>query len=299
MLCAADAPASRPLSFCIPAQQHATQYVIAVPADALRNPSMLEIHCQNNVDRCDWLELLRAFATDNPDALFDCHEVDTDCYVKRYDDLLQGFCGGSLMGCDWLRILTHWVHDGSKEERVFGCTPPLPLPPPPPLPKRSPPPPKKATVAVETLNPRADVEPVEAVTAVKASRAAAAAAGLPAASSSLQQPSASGTELGGGIHAEVVDDKPTEAKAEDAPLVPVTRLGKVSILLAATLVLLYAFARMRRGPTPIEHASELDEDGDFDDESPDDLFDDEDTPPRRKKKSSKKSKSRGHRLERL
>ena len=49
------------------------------------------------------------------------------CYVQRYPDLLDGFCGGAattndLHKCRWEDLLTHWKEHGTKEGRVFGCT---------------------------------------------------------------------------------------------------------------------------------------------------------------------------------
>ena len=73
------------------------------------------------------------------------------CYVQRYPDLLDGFCGGAattndLHKCRWEDLLTHWKEHGTKEGRVFGCTrgqghhiarPPVPGAAPPPAAPRS------------------------------------------------------------------------------------------------------------------------------------------------------------------
>ena len=68
---------------------------------------------------------------------------DVACYASRYPDLLDGFCGGTLSGCDYSKLADHFEQHGCAEGRVFTCTglaapcpakpPPPPPPPPPPV----------------------------------------------------------------------------------------------------------------------------------------------------------------------
>ena len=41
--------------------------------------------------------------------------ADVECYALRYDDLLAGFCGGALGGCDWTKLQEHWDAAGQAE----------------------------------------------------------------------------------------------------------------------------------------------------------------------------------------
>ena len=47
--------------------------------------------------------------------------ADVECYALRYDDLLAGFCGGALGGCDWTKLQEHWDAAGQAEGRQFAC----------------------------------------------------------------------------------------------------------------------------------------------------------------------------------
>ena len=66
------------------------------------------------------------------------------CYVQRYADLLDGFCGGELSRCDWPLLQHHWEAAGRSEGRKYACSvmpPSPPSPPEPPAPPQPPPPP--------------------------------------------------------------------------------------------------------------------------------------------------------------
>jgi hypothetical protein len=67
--------------------------------------------------------------------------ADAACYALRYDDLLAGFCGGKLKGCDLTRLQAHWETAGRAEGRQFACVVEPPSPPPPPSPPHPPSPP--------------------------------------------------------------------------------------------------------------------------------------------------------------
>ena len=44
--------------------------------------------------------------------------ADVECYALRYDDLLAGFCGGALGGCDWTKLQEH----GTPQARQRGAS---------------------------------------------------------------------------------------------------------------------------------------------------------------------------------
>ena len=67
--------------------------------------------------------------------------ADVECYALRYDDLLAGFCGGALGGCDWTKLQEHWDAAGQAEGRQFACVVEPPSPPPPSAPPHPPSPP--------------------------------------------------------------------------------------------------------------------------------------------------------------
>lgn len=84
---------------------------------------------------------------------------DVECYVRRYDDLLAGFCGGAIRGCDWARLQGHWDTAGRAEGRQFACLAKPPSPPTPPAPPHPPAPPQPyppppRTAAGERINAR-------------------------------------------------------------------------------------------------------------------------------------------------
>ena len=43
------------------------------------------------------------------------------CYAARYSDLLRVYCGGNLEQCNWPGLAGHWVTNGMREGRFFGC----------------------------------------------------------------------------------------------------------------------------------------------------------------------------------
>ena len=205
---------------------------------------------------------------------FACRAADSECYVRRYPDLLQGFCGGSLQGCDWFRIVEHWSRVGHTEARVFSCAPPASDPPPPPPPSPPSPPPPRLWSALSPPPPTDAAMPKtyasfdESPADVKASVQAVAPTVLTAAGTGEQE-----TEIN-------VDDD-VESRAAAAPSLPFSgpsastsqshlpvlrppeankdgaeapgaatglgRVGSVSILLAGALVFLCAVSRSRGG----------------------------------------------------
>lgn len=66
---------------------------------------------------------------------------DAACYALRYHDLLAGFCGGKLNGCDLAALQAHWETAGQTEGRQFACVLEPPSPPPPHSPPHPPTPP--------------------------------------------------------------------------------------------------------------------------------------------------------------
>ena len=249
-----------------------------VAADALRNPELITTLCHHDVRNCDWLKLKQHYSTargdDGKEMTFACRAADSECYVRRYPDLLQGFCGGSLQGCDWFRIVEHWSRVGHTEARVFSCAPPASDPPPPPPPSPPSPPPPRLWSALSPPPPTDAAMPKtyasfdESPADVKASVQAVAPTVLTAAGTGEQE-----TEIN-------VDDD-VESRAAAAPSLPFSgpsastsqshlpvlrppeankdgaeapgaatglgRVGSVSILLAGALVFLCAVSRSRGG----------------------------------------------------
>lgn len=79
--------------------------------------------------------------------------------MRRYADLLAGFCGGAIGGCDWARLQGHWDTAGRAEGRQFACLAKPPSPPTPPTPPHPPAPPQPyppppRTAAGERINAR-------------------------------------------------------------------------------------------------------------------------------------------------
>ena len=47
--------------------------------------------------------------------------ADLRCYVLRYADLFQAYCGSSVDQCRWAELAQHWEKAGNGEGRRFGC----------------------------------------------------------------------------------------------------------------------------------------------------------------------------------
>ena len=267
----------------------------------MRYPDLLEGYCPTKkVPECNFVEVLKQYslAGITEGRILKCRGADAECYVRRYPDLLDGYCRGSVEGCDWWSVVQHYFMVGAKEQRVFGCLPPgMTLPPPPPPPRRTsppppppppspppPPPPKPEVIKAPAFSLDAEVDEL-GETPRPAAKVEPNAA--------VPSPNAEESTGGGGLD-----------------------LPRIAILLAASLVLLYVVARMRRGArsqhlnriprgSPLTSASlcrtdeteiavaDAADDPDsemaaFDDDEDDE--DDEDEPPQRQYKNGKKQK---------
>ena len=50
--------------------------------------------------------------------------AELSCYAERYPDLLGGYCSGMLERCRWSGLKQHWLANGTREQRIFGCLAP-------------------------------------------------------------------------------------------------------------------------------------------------------------------------------
>ena len=89
---------------------------------AYRNPDLFEALCDNDIEKCQWENLLNHYATTGrfEKRELECQTTTAVCYVNRNPDLLQTLCNGEVDTCEWPRVVEHHVNHAEKESGMIG-----------------------------------------------------------------------------------------------------------------------------------------------------------------------------------